>query len=83
MERDQNILKLFETMNSLYSIVNVLEKELKDKRDKIESQQSLFERIAKQTTECYYFIREYVNTERFGEFYLSSNDTVYQLPFSS
>ena len=83
MERDKNILKLFETMNSLYSIVDVLEKEIRDKQGKIESEQGLFKCIAQQTTECYYFIREYVKTEGFGEFYHLSNDTVCQLHLHS
>ena len=76
MERDTNILKLFNTMKSFFSIVNDLKTEFEDKPEKAGSLQDLFIRIARQTTECYYFIREYVNTERFGEFYLSSNGHV-------
>ena len=67
MERDANILKLFDRMKSFYSIVNDLKREFEDKPEKAISLQDLFKRIARQTTECYYFISEYANTEGFSE----------------
>ena len=73
MERDTNILKLFDRMKSFYSIVNDLKTEFKDKPEKAIMLQDLFKRIAPQTTECYYFISEYANTEGFREPYPPSN----------
>ena len=63
MDRDDRIQKLFTTMNSFYDIVNDLEKELKS----VDSLQDLLQRIAQQTTECFYFIRDYAKTEGFRE----------------
>ena len=63
MDRDDRIQKLFTTMNSFYDIVNDLEKELKS----VDSLQDLLRRIAQQTTECFYFIRDYAKTEGFRE----------------
>ncbi|ETW77143.1 hypothetical protein HETIRDRAFT_118589 [Heterobasidion irregulare TC 32-1] len=65
MDRDTNILKLFNTMKSFYSIVNDLKTEFEAKPEKAGLLQDLFIRIARQTTECYYFISEYVKTEGF------------------
>ena len=67
MERDENISKLFDIMNSLYSIVNDLKDEFEDKPEKAGLLHDLFIWISQQTTECYYFISEYVNTEGFSE----------------
>ena len=76
MERDENISKLFDIMNSLYSIVNDLKTEFEDKPEKAGSLQDLFIRIARQTTECCYFISEYVKTEGFCEFDFSPHATI-------
>ena len=76
MERDENISKLFDIMNSFYSIVDDLKEEFEDKPEKASPLQDLFIRIAQQTTECYYFISEYANTEGFSEPCLSSNGIV-------
>ncbi|ETW77187.1 hypothetical protein HETIRDRAFT_326537 [Heterobasidion irregulare TC 32-1] len=65
MERDINILKLFDRMKSFYSIVNDLKTEFEDKPEEAITLQDLFKRIARQTTERYYFISEYANTEGF------------------
>lgn len=54
-------------MDSLYNIVS----ELKVNPEKIQSHQGLLRRIAQQTTECCYFIREYVNKEDFGKLQLA------------
>ena len=83
MERDTNILKLFNTMKSFYSIVNDLKTEFEDKPEKAGSLQDLFIRIARQTTECCYFISEYVKTEGFCEFDFSPHATICQFPLSS
>ena len=69
MDRDDRIQNLFATMNSFYDIVSDLEKEL-EKRDTL---RDLLQRIAKQTTVCFYFIRDYAKTRSFGEYDLTSN----------
>ena len=61
MKRDDRIDKLFTTMNSFYDIVSDIEPE------KIESLRDLLRRIAQQTTECCYFIRDYAKTKGFGK----------------
>ena len=76
MERDKNISKLFDIMNSLYSIVNDLKDKFEDKPEKASPLKDLFIWIAQQTTECYYFISEYANTKGFSEPCLLSNDIV-------
>ena len=63
MDRDDRIQNLFTTMNSFYDIVSDLEKE----PEKTHTLQDLLQRIAKQTTECFYFIREYAKAKSFGE----------------
>lgn len=57
-------------MNSFYNIVDVLQKEPRT----IEAQQDLLQRIAQQTTECCYFIRDYAKVKGFGELCLSSDE---------
>ena len=69
MDRDDRIQNLFTAMNSFYDIVSDLENE----PEKRESLQDLLQRIAKQTTECFYFIRDYAKTRSFGEYDLTSN----------
>ena len=63
VDRDDRIQNLFTAMNSFYDIVSDLENE----PEKRESLQDLLQRIAKQTTECFYFIRDYAKTEGFRE----------------
>ena len=62
--------RLFTTMDSFYNIVDVLQKEPRT----IEAQQDLLQRIAQQTTECCYFIRDYAKVKGFGELCLSSDE---------
>ena len=69
VDRDDRIQNLFTAMNSFYDIVSDLENE----PEKRESLQDLLQRIAKQTTECFYFIRDYAKTRSFGEYDLVSN----------
>ncbi|ETW77087.1 hypothetical protein HETIRDRAFT_174269 [Heterobasidion irregulare TC 32-1] len=61
IDRDDKIHKLFATMNSFYDIVSDLQKE----SEKIDSLHDLLQRIAQQTTECCYFIRDYAKTKGF------------------
>ena len=76
-EHKRQVQKLVATMDSFYNIVS----ELKVKPEKIHSQQGLLRRIAQQTTECCYFIREYANTEGFGELHLVSMKIFLLIPF--
>ena len=63
IDRDDKIQELFATMNSFYDIVSDLQKE----SEKIDSLHDLLQRIARQTTECCYFIRDYAKAEDFCE----------------
>ena len=56
-------------MNSFYDIVSDLENEPETRH----TLQDLLQRIAKQTTECLYFIRDYAKTKSFREHDLTSN----------
>ena len=69
MDRDDRIHNLFATMNSFYDIVCDLENGPETRH----TLQDLLQRIAKQTTECFYFIRDYAKTRSFGEYDLVSN----------
>ncbi|ETW77103.1 hypothetical protein HETIRDRAFT_454495 [Heterobasidion irregulare TC 32-1] len=61
MDRDDRIQKLFVTMNSFYDIVSDLENRPETRL----TLQDLPQRIAQQTIECFYFIRDYAKTEGF------------------
>ena len=69
MDRDDRIHKLFATMNSFYDIVSDLEK----RPEMRHTLQDLLQRIAQQTIECFYFIRDYAKTKGFGECDLTSD----------
>ena len=71
MDRDDRIQNLFATMNSFYDIIHDLEKE----PEKGGSLHDLLQRIANQTTECFYFIRNYAKTKSFREHDLTSDVT--------
>lgn len=61
LDRDDKIQKLFATMNSFYDIVSDLQKG----SERNDALHSLLQRIAQQTTECCYFIRDYARAEGF------------------
>jgi hypothetical protein len=58
--RDNSISGLVETMNDVYAFVHEAES-LK----RIESQKEILALMAKQTTECAYFIRDYAKNKSF------------------
>ncbi|ETW77154.1 hypothetical protein HETIRDRAFT_446239 [Heterobasidion irregulare TC 32-1] len=68
MDRDDRMHSLFATMNSFYNIVSDLENEPEMRH----TLQDLLQ-LAKQTTECLYFIRDYAKTKSFREHDLTSN----------
>jgi hypothetical protein len=60
MDRDNKIEDLVGTMNDMYAFM-IEAKSL----DKIKSHANILAAIAKQTTECAYFIQEYAETKGF------------------
>ena len=55
---------LYESMNGLYMLVYELQKNIED--DHIEIRKDVIIRIARQTTDCCYFIRDYASDPGFG-----------------
>ncbi|PPQ72845.1 hypothetical protein CVT26_003478 [Gymnopilus dilepis] len=59
-DRDESVGRLLNKMTEVYSLLN--ETDLK----KLESMESVLERISHQTIECSFFIAEYSRTDKFG-----------------
>ncbi|ETW77107.1 hypothetical protein HETIRDRAFT_441691 [Heterobasidion irregulare TC 32-1] len=63
MDRDEKIKNLLKAMDSFYDIVDDLKSG--EKIEKIESSKDVLQRIAQQTTECCFFIRDYAKPHSF------------------
>ncbi|KAF7798736.1 hypothetical protein EIP86_009961 [Pleurotus ostreatoroseus] len=63
LDRDAKMKSLYESMNGLYMLVYELQKNIED--DPIEIRKDVIIRIARQTTDCCYFIRDYASDPGF------------------
>ena len=64
LDRDDKIRALYESMDSLYALVYDLKTNMDE--NKVIVQEDVIIEIAKQTTECCYFIRGYASDASFG-----------------
>ena len=72
MDRDEKIKDLVSTMADMYAFMHEAQPV-----EKIESHKKILAVVAKQTTECAYFIQEYARIKGFGRFIAIANAFTY------